>query len=54
MPVKTNIWIRPECQRAQFEVIKKARPSILFLSSDGGRNDQEWEAMKNNRHILEM
>ena len=35
VPVSINIWIRPECQRQQFEVIKKARPSILFLISDG-------------------
>ena len=29
VPVKTNIWIRPNCQRKQFEIIKKARPSVL-------------------------
>lgn len=26
VPVKINIWTRPECQRKQFEVIKQARP----------------------------
>ena len=36
VPVGVNIWIRPECQEKQFEVLKKARPSILFLISDGG------------------
>ena len=45
IPVRINIWIRPECQRRQFEVIKKARPSILFIQSDGGRNDEEWQAI---------
>ena len=49
VPVKINIWIRPECQRKQFEVIKKARPSILFVTSDGGRNDQEWQLIYQNR-----
>ena len=23
VPVKINIWIRPECQKQQFEIIKK-------------------------------
>lgn len=53
VPVKVNIWIRPECQRKQFEVIKKARPSILFVTSDGGRNEKEWELIKQNRKIYD-
>lgn len=53
VPVRVNIWIRPECQRKQFEVIKRARPSILFLQSDGGRNEEEWEAIKKNREIFD-
>ena len=53
VPVRINIWIRPECQRKQFEVIKKARPSILFVTSDGGRNAEEWELIKENRKIYD-
>ena len=53
VPVKINIWIRPECQRKQFEIIKKARPSILFLQSDGGRNEKEWELINVNRKLFE-
>ncbi|WP_300926392.1 hypothetical protein [uncultured Dubosiella sp.] len=53
VPVKVNIWIRPECQRKQFEIIKQVRPSILFLISDGGRNEQEWNAIKKNRKIFD-
>ncbi len=53
VPVRVNIWIRPECQRKQFEVLKKARPSIIFLQSDGGRNEKEWEAIYQNRKIFE-
>lgn len=53
VPVKINIWIRPECQKKQFEVIKQARPSILFLQSDGGRNEKEWEAIRQNRKMLD-
>ncbi len=53
VPVKLNIWIRPECQRKQFEVIKQARPSILFLVSDGGRNEKEWEAIYQNRRLYD-
>ena len=53
VPVRVNIWIRPECQRAQFEVLKKARPSIIFLQSDGGRNPKEMEAIYQNRKIFD-
>lgn len=53
VPVRINIWIRPECQRKQFEVIKKARPSILFIQSDGGRNKKEWEAIYENRKLID-
>ena len=53
VPVRLNIWIRPECQEKQFEIIKKARPSILFIQSDGGRNEEEWEAIKKNRKLVD-
>ena len=53
VPVKINIWIRPECQKRQFDVIREARPSILFIQSDGGRNDQEWEAIYQNRKLID-
>lgn len=53
VPVKTNIWIREECQRRQFEVLKQARPSVLFIISDGGRNDKEWEIINKNRKMFE-
>lgn len=51
--VRLNVWIRPESQRKQFEVIKQARPSTLFLISDGGRNEKEWEAIRENRAMFE-
>lgn len=53
VPVKINIWIRPECQRRQFEIIKEARPSILFIQSDGGRNEREWEIINEHRRMYE-
>lgn len=53
VPVKINIWIRPECQRKQFEVIKQARPNILFVVSDGGRNETEWEIIWKHRKMYE-
>lgn len=53
VPVRVNIWIRPNCQRKQFEVLKQARPSVMFLISDGGRNEKEWEAIRQNREIFE-
>lgn len=53
IPVRVNVWIRPEAQRKQFEVLKQARPSIMFLISDGGRNETEWEALRETRAIFE-
>ena len=53
VPVKINIWIRPELQKKQFEVIKKAKPSILFIQSDGGRNEAEWAAIRQNRQMID-
>lgn len=53
VPVKMNIWIRPECQRRQFEIIRQARPSILFIQSDGGRNNNEWQAIRENRKLID-
>lgn len=53
VPVRVNIWIRPECQKRQFEVIKQARPSIIFLQSDGGRNEKEWAAIYENRKLID-
>lgn len=53
VPVKINIWIRPECQQKQFEVIRKARPSIIFVTSDGGRNEKEWELIYQNRKLYD-
>lgn len=53
VPVKTTIWTRPYCQRKQFEIIKKARPSVLILVSDGGRNDEEWKQISINRKMFE-
>lgn len=51
--VQTTIWIRPELQAKQFEVIKKARPRILFIQSDGGRNKEEWDKINESRKMYE-
>ena len=53
VPVRINVWTRPESQRAQFEVLKQARPSTLFLVSDGGRNEGEWDVIYQNRRIFD-
>lgn len=53
VPVQVFLWIRPELQRRQFEVIKQARPSILFVISDGGRNEEEWSAIMENRNMYD-
>ena len=53
VPVEINIWIREECQKQQFDIIKKAKPSILFIISDGGRNEKEWNAIRANRKMID-
>lgn len=53
VPLKFNIWIRPECQKQQMREICKARPSKLFIVSDGGRNEREWEAIQANRKLVD-
>lgn len=53
VPVRVNVWIRPEAQRKQFEILRQARPSIMFLISDGGRNEAEWAAIRQNRALFD-
>ena len=53
VPVAIQLWIRHDMQRKQFEILKKARPSTLFLISDGGRNEAEWEDIKKNREMFD-
>lgn len=53
VPVQINIWVRPECQKKQLEVLQKARPSIILIVSDGGRNENEWAIIRQNRHLVE-
>ncbi len=53
VPVQFNIWIRPQCQKQQWAVIHEAKPSQLFIVSDGGRNEKEWNAIRENRAMVE-
>ncbi len=53
VPVRIQLWNRPECLRKQYEVLKQARPSVLFLISDGGRNETEHTKILESRKILE-
>jgi len=53
VPVCIKIWIRPELQRKQFEVIKKVKPSVLFLCSDGGRTSEESLLIEQSRKMFD-
>ncbi len=53
VPVKINVWIRVDLFRKQFDIIKIAKPSIIFVQSDGGRNPDEWESINKNRRIID-
>lgn len=52
IPVSVMIWTRPDLQREQFEVLRKARPSVLFLISDGGRNKHEAALIAESRAVF--
>ena len=53
VPVAAQIWIRPEAQRKQFEILKQARPSTLLVISDGGRNEEEQRLIQISRTMFE-
>lgn len=53
VPVMLNVWTRTDIQRKTFSVIKEARPSILFLISDGPRNAQERKMIEASRAVVE-
>lgn len=53
VPVRVMLWTRPDCLRQQFEVLKKAAPSVLFLVSDGGRNEKEHSLILESRKIFD-
>ena len=53
IPVSVMIWTRPGLQREQFEVLRKARPSVLFLISDGGRNEREAALIAESRAVFD-
>ena len=53
VPVKINIWIRPDFQKKQWEIIRQARPSVIFLQSDGGRTESEKRIICENRKMIE-
>lgn len=46
LPVSIQAFVRPDLLKKQWEVIKKARPSILFIRSDGPRENFSSDAEK--------
>ena len=46
VPISFHIFNRPELTRKVFEVIKKIKPSKLFITSDGPRKNKEGEKNK--------
>lgn len=55
VPVAIQAFIRPEQLAKQWEVIKEARPSILFIRSDGPRETVPTDAdlIKKSRAVVE-
>lgn len=52
VPVRIAIWIRRNTLMQQFNVIKAARPSTIFIQSDGGRTEEEWGIIRQNREMI--
>lgn len=52
IPVSITLWTRPALQKEQFEVLRLARPSTLFLISDGGRNANEANLIAESRAVF--
>jgi len=55
VPVAIQAFIRPDMLKKQWEVIKQARPSILFIRSDGPRETvpSDKELVEKSRKITE-
>ena len=55
VPVKLNVFVRPEMLEKVFSVVKTARPSILFLVSDGPRQHvaTDKERVAKSRRVVE-
>lgn len=53
VPVYINFFNRPETLKFVFETVKKARPSQLFLSCDGPRNERDLSKIKECIEIVE-
>jgi hypothetical protein len=52
-PVVYNIFIRPQIAKQVFEVIRSLKPNILYIFSDGGRDDDEMNLVRINRFQIE-
>ena len=50
--VRIKIWTRSQSQKEQFDIIKKVKPSILFIESDGGRNERERSVILSSRNMI--
>lgn len=53
VPVEVRIWTRPLLQREQFECLRREKPSIMILVSDGGRTPEEMELIKQSRSVFD-
>ena len=53
VPVMINVWARPLIQEQTFAPVKEARPSKLYLISDGPRSEEERTKLEESRAIVE-
>lgn len=55
VPVALNVFVRPGCLEQVFEAVRQARPSVLFLVSDGPRKNvpTDVERIKASRKVVE-
>ena len=52
VPIRVRVWTRPDLQMEQFECIRRERPSVLILVSDGGRSEKEANLINESRAVF--
>ena len=55
VPVVLYLWTRPEKLKKVFSVIREAKPTKLFLISDGAfrNNENDWALIQESRKVIE-
>lgn len=53
LPVLLLTWRRPDATQRVLEVLRKVKPSTLYVASDGPRHKSDWDAIQCTRATIE-